>query len=101
MWCSAWWRWCCSPCRCGTPGSGRWSRGAPRLLSADAQRLTEVFRRSGAEGLKSFIDERVGLQIPGERILLVTDSEYRPLAGNLSDMAPQTCRRRQEPTPFS
>ncbi len=47
------------------------------------RRLSEVFRRSGAEGLKSFIDERVGLQIPGERILLVTDSEYRPLAGNI------------------
>lgn len=58
-------------------------QGRAEILSADAQRLAEVFRRSGAEGLKSFIDERVGLQIPGERILLVTDSEYRPLAGNI------------------
>lgn len=58
-------------------------QGRSEILHADAQRLAEVFRRSGAEGLKSFIDERVGLQIPGERILLVTDAQYRPLAGNL------------------
>jgi signal transduction histidine kinase len=60
-------------------------QGRAEILSADAQRLTEVFRRTGAEGLKSFIDERVGLQIPGERILLVTDAQYRPLAGNLPE----------------
>jgi signal transduction histidine kinase len=59
--------------------------GRAEILSADAQRLSEVFRRSGAEGLKAFIDERVGLQIPGERILLVTDAEYRPVAGNLPE----------------
>jgi len=60
-------------------------QGRAELLNADAQRLTEVFRRTGADGLKSFIDERVGLQIPGERILLVTDSAFHPLAGNLSE----------------
>lgn len=59
--------------------------GRSEILSADAQRLTEVFRRSGAQGLQAFVDERVGLQIPGERILLVTDASYRPLAGNLPE----------------
>src|SRR3569833_52995 len=58
-------------------------QGRAEILNAAAQRLTEVFRRSGADGLKAFIDERVGLQIPGERILLGTDSQFHPLAGNL------------------
>jgi signal transduction histidine kinase len=53
------------------------------ILRADSQRMTEVFRREGATGLKAFIDERVGLQIAAERILLLTDASLRPLAGNL------------------
>src|SRR5262245_3811812 len=60
-------------------------QGRAEILNADAQRLTEVFHRSGADGLKAFVDERVGLQIPGERILLVTDAAFHPLAGNLSE----------------
>src|SRR3954454_5802720 len=60
-------------------------QGRAEILNADAQRLTEVFRRTGADGLKSFIDERVGLQIPGERILLVADSAFHPVAGNLPE----------------
>jgi signal transduction histidine kinase len=69
-------------------------QGRSEILSADAQRLTEVFRRGGAEGLKAFVDERVSLQIPGERILLVTDAGFHPLAGNLPEwprnLPPQT-----------
>src|ERR1700729_1181537 len=57
--------------------------GRVELLQADAQRLTEVFRRDGPDGLKAFIDTRVGLQIAGERSLLLTDPSLRPLAGNL------------------
>jgi signal transduction histidine kinase len=57
---------------------GRWE-----FLQADAQRLTEVYHRDGADGLKSFIDARVGMQIAGERILLLTDASMHPLAGNL------------------
>jgi signal transduction histidine kinase len=53
------------------------------ILRDDSQRLTEVFRREGVEGLTSYINARVGLQIAGERTLLLTDSDYRPLAGNL------------------
>jgi signal transduction histidine kinase len=57
--------------------------GRAEYLQIDAQRLTEVFRHEGADALKSFIDARVGMQIPGERILLLTDASLHPLAGNL------------------
>ncbi len=57
--------------------------GRVEFLQADAQRLTDVFRRDGAEGVKSFIDARVHMQIAGERILLLTDASLHPLAGNL------------------
>ena len=57
--------------------------GRAEYLQIDAQRLTEVYRHEGADALKSFIDARVGMQIPGERILLLTDVSLHPLAGNL------------------
>jgi signal transduction histidine kinase len=58
--------------------------GRAEVLQADAQRLTEVFHREGAGGLKGFIDARVGMQIAGDRILLLTDTSLHPLAGNLA-----------------
>ncbi len=57
--------------------------GRAEILQADAQRLTDVYRRDGAEALKSYIDARVGMQIAGERILLLTDASMRPISGNL------------------
>jgi hypothetical protein len=57
--------------------------GRAEYLQIDAQRLTEVYRHEGADALKSFIDTRVGMQIPSERILLLTDASLHPLAGNL------------------
>ena len=54
-----------------------------QILNEDSQRLAEVFNRKGAGGLQSFINERVGLQIAGERILLLTDSSDKAIAGNL------------------
>jgi signal transduction histidine kinase len=57
--------------------------GRSEILQADAQRLTDVYRRDGADGLKSFIDMRIRIQIAGDRILLLTDASMRPLAGNL------------------
>ena len=57
--------------------------GRVELLQADTQRLMEVFRRDGPDGLRAFIDTRVGLQIAGERILLLTDSSLHRLAGNV------------------
>jgi signal transduction histidine kinase len=55
------------------------------VLRADTQRLSEVFRRQGPPGLANFIDNRVGMQIPGERILLLADSTLHRLAGNLPE----------------
>ena len=62
--------------------------GRAEILQADAQRLTDVYRRDGADGLKSFIDARVRMQIAGERILLLTDASMHPLAGNLQSWPP-------------
>jgi signal transduction histidine kinase len=59
--------------------------GRAEILQADAQRLTDVYRRDGADGLKNFIDARVRMQIAGDRILLLTDAALHPLAGNLPD----------------
>ncbi len=57
--------------------------GRQEILRDDARRLTELFNRDGVAGLTAYINARVGMQIAGERTLLLTDSLYRPLAGNL------------------
>ncbi len=54
-----------------------------QLIQEDVQRFSEVFSRRGPDGLAAFIDERVSLQIAGDRLLLLADPELRPLAGNL------------------
>src|SRR5579863_5325675 len=54
------------------------------ILMDDAQRLTELFNREGVAGLTAYINARVGMQIAGERTLLLTDGHFRPLAGNLA-----------------
>lgn len=55
------------------------------ILRADTQRLSDVFRREGPPGLATFIGNRVGMQIPGERILLLADSTLHRIAGNLDE----------------
>lgn len=60
--------------------------GRAEILQEDAQRQVEVYSRQGVDGLTHFIDERVGLQIAGERILLLADAQGRVLAGNLPQM---------------
>ena len=57
--------------------------GRTEILQLDAQRLTEVFRREGAQGMRTFIDARVRMQIASERILLLTDASLHPMSGNL------------------
>ncbi len=57
--------------------------GRVEILRDDEQRLTAVFDRDGINGLKAFMDERMGLQIAGERILLLTDAAGQRLTGNL------------------
>jgi signal transduction histidine kinase len=54
------------------------------LLQEDSQRLSHVFELRGPQALAGFIDERVSMQIPGERILLLVGPAGRPLAGNIS-----------------
>jgi signal transduction histidine kinase len=58
--------------------------GRYEILQSDALRLTEVFRREGASGLVSYMNNRVAMQIAGERMLLLTDAAMRPLAGNMT-----------------
>jgi signal transduction histidine kinase len=53
------------------------------LLQEDSQRLTHVFQLRGPAGLTIFVDERVRMQIPGERMLLFVGPGGRPLAGNI------------------
>jgi signal transduction histidine kinase len=57
--------------------------GRFEMLQVDAQRFADVYHRDGPDALKNFIEARVGMQIAGERILLLTDASMRPLAGNL------------------
>jgi signal transduction histidine kinase len=57
--------------------------GRIELIREDVGRFTEVFTRRGADGLAAFIDERVNLQIAGDRLLLFSDPDYHPMAGNL------------------
>jgi hypothetical protein len=58
--------------------------GRTEILQADSQRLESIFRSDGVDGLKRFIDARIQMQIPGDRLLLLTDSSGRAIAGNLS-----------------
>src|SRR6185437_8831433 len=58
--------------------------GRTEILRTDAARLAEVFRQEGASGLTAYIKTRVGMQIAGERILLLTGPSLQPLAGNLA-----------------
>ncbi|WP_410210648.1 ATP-binding protein [Aquirhabdus sp.] len=57
--------------------------GRAELLQADTQRFNAVFQRDGAMQLINFINARVGMQIPGERILILADSDKHLLAGNM------------------
>ncbi|MFZ0500035.1 MAG: HAMP domain-containing sensor histidine kinase [Steroidobacteraceae bacterium] len=53
------------------------------LLQEDSQRLMHVFELRGPAGLATFIEDRVRMQIPGERMLLFVGPGGRPLAGNV------------------
>jgi len=65
------------------------------ILVDDAQRLAEVFSREGVAGLTARINERVALQIAAERALLLTDSHYSRLAGNLAAWPPDVPAQQQ------
>jgi signal transduction histidine kinase len=57
--------------------------GRAELLQADTQRFNAVYQRDGAEQLIRFINARVGMQIAGERILVLADGNKNVLAGNV------------------
>ena len=63
---------------------GIFGEGRAEIFQADSQQLADIFRREGPEGLKNFIDARVRMQIPGDRILLLADASRHRVAGNLS-----------------
>ena len=46
--------------------------GRAEILQADAQRLSDVYRRDGVEALRNFIDARLRMRIAGDRLLLLT-----------------------------
>jgi signal transduction histidine kinase len=58
--------------------------GREEILRDDAQRLTDIFDRGGVAGLRAYLDARVGMQIAGERTLLLTDAAHHRLAGNIA-----------------
>jgi signal transduction histidine kinase len=58
-------------------------KGGMELLQEDTQRMEATFDEEGAQGLASIIDRRVGTQLVGEKILLLTDASYTRLDGNL------------------
>src|ERR1700683_2402323 len=57
--------------------------GRAEILQSDAQRLSDIYKRDGADAVKTYIDTRVSMKIAGERIFLLTDAPMHPLAGNL------------------
>src|SRR5579862_4071611 len=58
-------------------------RASSSVLQADVQRVTEVYRREGAAGLRAYINTRTVVPVlSGDRLLILADSEFRPLAGN-------------------
>ena len=62
--------------------------GRIEILQDDAQRLTGVFRAGGPDALKNYIDTRINMRIANERLLLLTDAELRPIAGNVAAWPP-------------
>jgi signal transduction histidine kinase len=63
--------------------------GRTEILQEDTQRFAEVFRQQGPQGLATFINERVRMQIAAERLLLLSDPEGKPLGGNLPKWPPE------------
>jgi signal transduction histidine kinase len=60
-------------------------KGGMELLQEDTQRMQTTFDEQGPQGLADIIDRRVGTQLVGEKILLLTDASYTRLDGNLPD----------------
>ena len=59
-------------------------QGRAQLLTAESQRLIEVFRGKGISGLVTAIDDQVGTQMVGNKIMLLADASLSRLSGNLA-----------------
>jgi signal transduction histidine kinase len=59
------------------------------LLREDAQSLTDIFQNQGPDVLAAVIDARVKNQQVANTIILFTDAQRSPLAGNLAAWPPE------------
>lgn len=60
-------------------------RAMTTVLQSDVQRITEVYRREGTAGLRGYINTRAAVPVlSGDRLLILADSQFKPLAGNVS-----------------
>ncbi|RXZ30960.1 sensor histidine kinase [Oxalobacteraceae bacterium CAVE-383] len=58
-------------------------KGGMEMLQEDTQRMVSAFYEQGPEDLAKVIHQRVGSQLVGEKILLLTDASFNKLDGNL------------------
>ena len=58
-------------------------KGGMELLQEDTQRMAATFYEQGADELATIIHRRVGSELVGEKILLLTDASLKKLDGNL------------------
>ncbi|HEY4316309.1 MAG TPA: ATP-binding protein [Herbaspirillum sp.] len=60
-------------------------KGGMEMLQEDTQRMVATFYEQGPQGLATIIHQRVGSELVGEKILLLTDASFNKLDGNLPD----------------
>lgn len=58
-------------------------KGGMEMLQEDTQRMVSTFYEEGPKTLAAVIDQRVGSELVGEKILLLTDASFKRLDGNL------------------
>jgi signal transduction histidine kinase len=58
-------------------------KGGMEMLQEDTQRMVSSFYEQGPKELATIIHQRVGSQLVGEKILLLTDASFNKLDGNL------------------
>jgi signal transduction histidine kinase len=63
--------------------------GRAEILQDDSQLLINLFNRQGTDRLIAWINARINMQFMSERIILLTDNNKQPLAGNLPVWPPE------------
>src|SRR5438132_5699724 len=59
-------------------------QGRTELLKAESQRLVDVFHAKGITGLVEAVDDQVGTQLVGNKIMMLADASRSRLSGNLA-----------------